>query len=61
VSALTDQSGRLQSSLNEARLETQIFIGIYEECLSQLYPAQCIAEARPSADAFLAELYPDTP
>jgi len=61
VSALSEDAERLQAALNESRLEMSILIGIYEECLSRLYPAECIASARPAAEEFLAEFYAETP
>ena len=61
VTALADDAERLQGSLNESELEMSIIIGIYEECLSRLYPAECIASARPVAESFLAEFYEGSP
>ncbi len=61
VAAISEDVERLQGSLNEARIEMTIIIGIYEECLDRLYPVQCIESARPAAEAFLAELYAETP
>ncbi len=61
VAALSDDAAWLQGSLNEARIEMTIIIGIYEECLERLYPAECIESARPAAEAFLAELYAENP
>ncbi len=61
VAALSEDTAWLQGSLNEARIEMTIIIGIYEECLDRLYPVECIELARPAAEAFLAELYPGSP
>lgn len=61
VTGLTEDGDRLQSSLNEAQLEMSIIIDIYEECLSRLYPAECIEAARPDAEAFLADFYAEKP
>jgi len=61
VAAISEDVERLQGSLNEARIEMTIIIGIYEECLDRLYPVECIESARPAAEAFLAELYAEKP
>jgi hypothetical protein len=61
VSALSGDAERLQGSLNQVRIEMSIIVGIYEECLDRLYPAECIEQARPAADSFLAELYAEAP
>ena len=61
VAAISEDVERLQGSLNEARIEMTIIIGIYEECLDRLYPVECIELARPAAEAFLAELYAGSP
>jgi len=61
VTGLTEDAERLQGSLNEARLEMSIIIGIYEECLNRLYAAECIAAARPAAEAFIDEFFAETP
>ena len=61
VAALSEDADRLQRSLNEARIEMTLIIGVYKECLDRLYPAECIESARPAAEAFLAELYAENP
>jgi hypothetical protein len=61
VTALSRDAERLQGSLNETELEMSIIVGVYEECLGRLYPAECIASARPAAESFLAEFYAETP
>lgn len=59
--SLADDVETLRTSLNRVQVEMSIIVGIYEECMDRLYPAECIAAARPRADAFLAELYAETP
>ncbi len=61
VAAISEDVERLQGSLNEARIEMTIIIGIYEECLDRLYPVECFELARPAAESFLAELYAESP
>ncbi len=57
VAALTEDSAQLRSALNQVRLEMDIVVGIYEECLGRLQPLKCIENARSDANDFLAELY----
>lgn len=59
--SLSDDVETLQRSFNRIQVEMGIIIGVYEECMDRLYPAECVAAARPKADAFLAELYAETP
>ncbi len=59
AAVLADEVTRLQSMLGEAQLELHLIVSIYEECVERLYPMDCIRDARPEADAFLAELYKD--
>ena len=59
--SLTDDLEGLQSSFNSAQVEMSIIVGIYEECMARLYPAECVAAARPRAEAFLEELFAATP
>jgi hypothetical protein len=59
--SLSDHVETLQRSFNRVQVEMGIIVGIYEECMDRLYPAECVATARPQADAFLAELYAEGP
>ena len=59
VATLADEVSRLQSRLGEAQLELNLIVSIYEECVDRLYPLECINDARPEAESFLAELYAD--
>ena len=61
IATLSDDTETLRRSFNETQVELVIIVGIYEECLKRLYPVACIEDARPVADAFLAELYAETP
>lgn len=59
--AAATEIDELQSALNAARVEMSVLVGIYEECMGRLYPADCIAEVRPRAEAFLTELFGTRP
>jgi hypothetical protein len=59
--SLTGDLEALQSSFNATQVEMSIIVGIFEECMARLYPAECVAAARPRAEAFLAELFAATP
>jgi len=59
--ALSGDLETLQSSLNAAQVEMSIIVGIYEECMARLYPAECVAAARPRAESFLGELFATRP
>ena len=61
IDALAEDSARMRSAMNQARLEMSIIVSIYEACVERLYPLECIENARPEADAFLAELYAEQP
>ena len=58
--AISDDVEELRRSLNQIQVEMGVIVGIYEECMDRLYPAECVAAARPQADAFLADLYANT-
>lgn len=57
VTALTGDVQALQRTVDSARTEMGIIVAIYEECIRQLYPAECVEAALPRAEAFLEELY----
>lgn len=61
AAALSGDIESLQQSFNGVQVEMSIIVGIYEECMARLYPAECVAAARPRAEEFLAELFASTP
>lgn len=54
---LAEEVSRLNSRLSLAQLERDLIVNIYEECVERLYPLECISNAEPELDGFLAELY----
>lgn len=57
VSNLTTDSQILQTVADRTQVELGIMIGVYEECLRQPYPAECVEGARLDAEKFIEELY----
>jgi hypothetical protein len=57
VRSLTTDSQTLQTEADRMQVELGIMIGVYEECLRQPYPAECVEQALPDAETFLANLY----
>jgi hypothetical protein len=59
ATTLADEVSRLHSQLSQAQLERDLIVSVYEECAERLYPRECIKNAQPELDGFLAELYSD--
>jgi hypothetical protein len=59
AATLADEVSRLHSRLSQALLERDLIVSVYEECAERLYPRECIKNAQPELDGFLAELYSD--
>ena len=57
VSALTTDVQSLQRAVDRARVEMGIIVAIYEECLQQRHPTDCVDAARPRAEEFIGQLY----
>ncbi len=57
VAAMTTDVQDLQRTVDSARTEMGVIVAIYEECIRQLYPAECVEAALPRAEEFLDELY----
>lgn len=54
---LAEEVSRLSNRLSRTQLERDLIVSIYEECVERLYPLECINNAQPELDGFLAELY----
>ena len=61
MATLSADTETLRRTSNETQVELGIIVTMYEECLDRLYPVECIDNARPAAEAFLAELYAEQP
>lgn len=57
AATLADEVELLHGQLSRAQLERNLTVSIYEECVERAYPRECIKNAEPELDGFLAELY----
>jgi phenylpyruvate tautomerase PptA (4-oxalocrotonate tautomerase family) len=54
---LAEEVSQLHSELSRAQLERNLTVNVYEECVERSHPRECIENAEPELDGFLAELY----
>lgn len=61
AATLSDEVSRLHGELSRTKLERNLIVSVYGECVERAYPRQCIENVEPELDEFLAQLYSQDP